>query len=233
MDRHGWRRQDGDVALHREHGDVEWVVFDIGGVLLDWRPELVYAELIPDAAERAWFLAEVCTPEWNLSLDAGRSFEDACAELAMRYPAHERNIHAWKRQADMVAGEIRGTAGLVSALRARGTPLYLLTNMPSHVFHERVDQYDVLRCFDGALVSGDVGLVKPDRRIFELAAARFHLDPSRTLFIDDSPANVAGAAAAGFRTHRFTSAEALREELVAQALLDQEGNMGEGASTRT
>lgn len=69
-------------------------------------------------------------------------------------------------------------------------------------------------------MSGDVGLVKPDRRIFELAATRFHLDPTRTLFIDDSPANVAGASAAGFRTHRFTSAEALKEDLLAHALLD-------------
>lgn len=191
-------------------------------MLLDWRPELVYADLIPDEAERAWFLAEVCTAEWNLSLDAGRSFDDACAELALRYPAHERNIHAWKRQADMVAGEIPGTADLVWALRARGTPLYLLTNMPSHVFRDRFDQYEVLRCFDDALVSGDVGLVKPNREIFELAAARFHLDPSRTLFIDDSSTNVTGAAAAGFRTHRFTSADSLRRELVALALLPQD-----------
>lgn len=110
------------MAPQPKRGDVQWVVFDIGGVLLDWRPELVYAELIPDAAQRTWFLAEVCTPEWNLSLDAGRSFDAACAELATRYPAQERNIHAWKRQADMVAGEIPGTADLVSALRSRGTP---------------------------------------------------------------------------------------------------------------
>ena len=201
---------------------VRNVVFDIGGVLLDWNPRHLYRELIDDPAEIEWFLENVCTSEWNSTLDAGRSFDEACDELAAQHPEHADLVHAWKRQADMVAGEIPGTAETVQQLRVRGVPLYLLTNMPSDVFAARLARYEVLHGFDGAVVSGDHGVLKPTRAIFDLLVASYELDPQETLFIDDSEPNVEGARAAGLQAHHFRGADELRRELTDLGLLDHD-----------
>jgi 2-haloacid dehalogenase len=197
------------------HGveSVTTVVFDIGGVLLDWDPRHLYRDLIPDEETREWFLTEVCTTEFNLSLDAGRPFDEACDELAGRHPDHADLVHAWKRQDDMIAGEVPGTADLVRSLKAAGVPLYLLTNMPSDVFHARRERYDVLREFDGAVVSGEEGVLKPSAEIFEILVSRFGLDPASTLFIDDSEINVRGARAVGLQAHHFVDAATLAPTL--------------------
>jgi len=195
-------------------------VFDIGGVLLEWDPGRVYRPLIPDPVELERFFAEVCTSEWNETLDAGRPFDEAYAELAARFPDQAELIHAWRRQDDMIAGEIADTVRLVGRLRASGRPLYLLTNMPSDVFRIRQARYPVLRQFDGWVVSGDEGVLKPSPEIFEVLTRRFDLDPAETLFIDDAERNVAGAAALGFRTHRFDDAASLERALVELGLLD-------------
>lgn len=192
---------------------VTSVVFDVGGVLLDHDPRRVYRDLIPDAAELEWFLSAVCTPEWNASLDAGRPFDEACSELAGRYPAYAESIYAWKRQDEMVAGEIPGAAAAVRCLRAAGVPLYLLTNMPADVFDARQRRYEVLRLFHGAIVSGRERMLKPEAAIFELLSSRFGLDLSKTLFIDDKQENVDGARAVGLVAERFTGAGPLLKAL--------------------
>ena len=201
---------------------VRNVVFDIGGVLLEWDPRQVYRQLIDDEAEMDRFLAEVMTMEWNLTLDAGRSFDEACDELAARHPQHTDLVHAWKRQDEMIVGEVAGVAALVHELRAQGTPLYLLTNMPADVFDDRLASWAVLQGFDGAIVSGSEKVVKPSREIFELLTTRFGLEPAETLFIDDSEPNVRGAESAGFHAHHFTGADGLQRRLVALGLLDGE-----------
>lgn len=188
---------------------VDAVVFDIGGVLLDWNPRYLYEQLISDPGELDRFLAEVCTMEWNLTLDAGTPFDEGCRRLALEHPEHAELIHAWKRQADMVRGEVAGTRAIVERLHAAGVPLYLLTNMPADVFEERRRTYDVFGYFDGAVVSGIDGVLKPSREIFDLVVARFDLTAERTLFIDDSDRNVRAAAEAGFVVHHFTDAGAL------------------------
>jgi len=189
------------------------VVFDIGGVLLEWDPRLVYGDLVPDPAELEWFLSEVCSPEWNGTLDAGRPIDEACDELAARHPAHAELVHAWKRQDEMVVGEIPGTAELVTELRDEGVPLYLLTNMSADVFRSRRERFGLLRRFDGAVVSGEEGVLKPSQEIFARLRDRYALEPARTLFVDDLEVNVDGARAAGFRAHRFTHAPALATAL--------------------
>lgn len=185
------------------------MIFDIGGVLLDWDPGLVYRDLLPEPGALDRFLAEVCTPEWNATLDAGRPFDEACAELAARHPGQGALIHAWKRQDEMIAGEVPGTAAIVDRLHAGGVPLYLLTNMPAGVFAARRERYPVLQLFDGAVVSGEEGVLKPSPEIFAIVADRYALDPATTLFVDDMEVNVAGARAAGFLAHRFVDAPAL------------------------
>lgn len=192
---------------------VRAVVFDIGGVLLEWDPRLVYRELLPDPADLDRFLAEICTPEWNATLDAGRPFDEACAELAARHPDQAELIHAWKRQNAMIAGEVAGTAELVERLQRAGVPLYLLTNMPTPVFAARRRRYPVLERFDGAVVSGEEGVLKPSAEIFAILRDRYALDPAATLFVDDMEENVAGARAAGYLAHRFVDAPALEAEL--------------------
>jgi 2-haloacid dehalogenase len=193
---------------------VRAVVFDIGGVLLDWDPRLVYQDrLTPAELDR--FRAEVCTDEWNATLDAGRPFDEACAELAARFPDHAELIDAWKRQDEMIAGEIAGTRAIVERLKAAGVPIYLLTNMPAEVFAARRRRYSVLQRFDGAVVSGEEGVLKPSPEIFAILSERYGLVPHATLFVDDLERNVEGARAAGFLAHRFvdpaTLAGALRE----------------------
>jgi 2-haloacid dehalogenase len=199
---------------------VRTVVFDVGGVLLDWDPRHLYRTLVDDEVELERFLAEVCTPAWNAELDAGRPFEEACAELSARHPDLTALIHAWTRQAEMVAGEVAGTAALVERLAHAEVPRYLLTNMPRWVFDERVAAYPVLQRFDGAVVSGDHGFLKPDPAIFRLLVDRFGLVPHETLFIDDSPANVEGAQACGLVAHHFVDAPALEQTLRELGLLD-------------
>jgi len=194
-------------------------VFDIGGVLLAWDPGLVYRDLIPDPAERERFFVEVCTSAWNGELDAGRPFDEACDERAARFPEHAELVHAWRRQDEMIAGEVDGTAAIVDRLRAAGVPLHLLTNMPADVFRDRVERWQVLCRFDGAVVSGEEGVLKPEPAIFRLLTARFGLDPAETLFIDDAEANVDGARAAGFHAHHFVDAPTLEAELIALGLL--------------
>jgi 2-haloacid dehalogenase len=199
---------------------VTSVVFDVGGVLLDWDPRRLYRSLIPDEAELDRFLTDVCSPAFNAELDAGRSFDDACTELAERHPDHAELIHAWKRQDEMVGGEIPGVADLVRRLRLRGVPRYLLTNMPTDVFAARATAFPILGEFQGAVVSGAEGILKPSPAIFALLAARFGLVPAETLFIDDAEVNVAGARAAGYEAHRFVDAATLEAELLRLGLLD-------------
>lgn len=198
---------------------VRAVVFDIGGVLLEWDPGAVYCELIPDPAELEWFLSEVCSPEWNATLDAGRSIEEACEELAALHPGYEAPVHAWKRQDEMIVGEIAGTAELVDRLRDAGVALYLLTNMPVDVFADRLARFPVLGRFDGAVVSGAEGVLKPSAEIFARLRDRYQLDPAATLFVDDLDVNVRGARTVGFLGHRFVDARALRQDLEALGLL--------------
>jgi 2-haloacid dehalogenase len=199
------------------------VVFDIGGVLLDWDPRAVYRQLVDDEAEIDRLLGEVLTMDWNLELDAGRSFDEACAELAARHPDDAELIEAWKRQDEMVVGEIADTGDIVRRLRLAGVPLYLLTNMPQDVFEARLATWSILQGFDGAIVSGGEKVVKPSPAIFELLTTRFDLVPAETLFVDDSVANVRGAEAAGFGIHHFTGAADLEVRLIELGLLDGSG----------
>lgn len=195
-------------------------VFDVGGVLLRWDPNRVYGGLIPDEARRRWFLSEVCSPEWNSTLDAGRPFEEALEELAARHPGLESLIGAWARQDEMIAGEVTGASDLVERLRAAQVPLYLLTNMPADVFAARWDRFELLRRFDGAVVSGQEGVIKPAPEIFQRLLDRFGLKPWECIFIDDAEANVGSASAIGFHVHHFSESRALSGALRRHGLID-------------
>jgi 2-haloacid dehalogenase len=203
------------------------VVFDLGGVLIDWDPRHLYRKLLADEAAVEEFLATVCTPEWNAELDRGRPFAEGVAELVERHPEHAAAIAAYhERWPEMVAGDIPGTVEVLAELRAAGVPLYALTNWSAETFAITRGRFEFLEWFDGLLVSGEERVTKPDPAIFQLLLDRFGLDPTATVFVDDSAANVAAARRLGFDAIRFTGHEELRRELVARRLLPRSAPTG-------
>lgn len=196
------------------------VVFDIGGVLLDWDPRYLYRKLLGDEAAVEWFLTEVCTPEWNREQDRGRPWAEAVAEMSTRFPEQAELIAAYhSRWDEMVAGPIAGTVGLLARLRERGVPCYALTNFSVEMFTRVRRRFEFLDWFDGIVVSGAEGLIKPDPRIYRLLLERFRLDPATTFYVDDQPANVTAARALGMRTHQFTGVADLRAAFTEAGLL--------------
>ena len=196
------------------------VVFDLGGVLIDWDPRYLYRKLLADEAAVEEFLATVCTPEWNAEQDRGRPFAEGVAVLVERFPAHAAAITAYhERWPEMLGGDIGGTVELLAELRAAGVPLYALTNWSSETFGIARERFEFLDWFDGVLVSGEERLIKPDPAIFQLLVDRFGLDPEATFYVDDSAANVAAAGRLGFDAVQFTSPERLRRDLAARRLL--------------
>jgi 2-haloacid dehalogenase len=199
---------------------VKAVVFDLGGVLIDWDPRYLYRKLLDDEAAVEEFLATVCTPEWNAEQDRGRPFAEGVAELVGRHPVHAAAITAYhERWPEMLGGAVGGTVEVLAELRAAGVPVYALTNWSAETFGIARERFEFLEWFDGVLVSGEERMIKPDPAIFRLLLDRFGLDPGATFYIDDSPANVAAADRLGFDALRFTSPAQLRRDLEARGLL--------------
>lgn len=196
-------------------------VFDLGGVLIDWNPRYLYRRLFDgDEAAMERFLAEICNHDWNLEQDAGRPFAEACALLVERHPEQKALIEAYhSRWVEMLAGPIDGTVEILRELKARGTPLYALTNWSAETFPLALERYDFLRWFRGTVVSGTEKLVKPDPRIYRLLLERFGIDPADAVYVDDNPRNAETATALGLHGIHFTGPAALRTALATVALL--------------
>lgn len=180
------------------------MVFDLGGVLVDWSPHHLYRKLLPDDAAIDAFLQEIGLYEALLDLDTGRKpFADWTAELSGRHPARAELIEAYhQRWHETIDGVFPDAVRLVERLKAAGVPLYVLSNWGLETWREAHRHHDLpfLDLFDGIVISGEEGLVKPDAAIFALLSERYGLDPSRAVFIDDTAANVQAAAALGFHT---------------------------------
>jgi len=197
------------------------VVFDLGGVLIDWDPRHLYRKLFAGhEVAMEHFLANVCTHEWNRCQDAGRSFAEGARLLKAEHPEKAELIDAYFARFDeMMPGPIAGSVEILSELCDRGTPLYGLTNFSAETYAPTFERFEFLGWFRGILVSGEVGLIKPDPRIFELLIRRFAIDPRRTVYVDDVEANVIAARPFGIHAIHFTTAASLRAELVAFGLL--------------
>jgi 2-haloacid dehalogenase len=190
------------------------VVFDIGGVLLDWNPRHLYRQLIDDPAELERFLSTVCSMDWHLTHDLGADTEQSCRQLASLHPEQADLIMAWSRRSEeMIAGTLDGTVDLLTELSASGVRCFALSNMESDKYELRRARYAFFDALDGCVISGLEGVMKPDRKIFEILLTRYGLEPSATVFIDDQAANVAAAAVLGVAAIRFTTAAQLRREL--------------------
>jgi len=197
------------------------VIFDLGGVLIDWDPRHLYRKLFADdEPAMEYFLATVCTHEWNRGQDAGRSFAEGARLLKLQHPDKAQLIDAYGARFDeMMPGPIAGTVEILAELRDRGTPLYILSNFSAETFPPALERFDFLHWFRGMIISGEVGVIKPDPRIYEIMLARFAIDPHRAVYIDDVAANAAAARPFGIHGIHFTTPCALREELVSLALL--------------
>ena len=190
------------------------MIFDVGGVLVDWDPRHLYRKVFDDADEMERFLAEVCTWEWHHRHDAGVPFAESIPALSAAFPEHAELIAMWEtRYGEMIPGEIPGTADVVRDLHAGGDRLLLLSNMPSEVWPALTARFDWFSLFEGWVVSGDEKIVKPDPVIYRILIERFDVDPATSVFVDDRQENVAAAAALGFGAVLFTDAESLRRSL--------------------
>jgi 2-haloacid dehalogenase len=197
------------------------VIFDLGGVLIDWDPRHLYRKLFDgDEPAMEHFLATVCTQEWNRGQDAGRLVADAARLLKQRHADKAELIDAFYGRFDeMMAGPISGTVDILAELHARGTPLYLLSNFSAETYPLAWQRFDFLRLFQGIIVSGEVKAIKPAPRIYEILIDRHRLDPHRAVFIDDVPENVDAARRFGIYGIQFVDPAALRAELAGLKLL--------------
>jgi 2-haloacid dehalogenase len=198
------------VTGHR----IDAVVFDLGGVLIDWDPRYLYRRLFTGEQEMELFLAEVCTGEWHQQHDLGVDITQSCRQLAQLQPQHRQLIMAWaERGEEMVAGQLDETVELLAALKAAGMPCYALSNMEPEAYTVRRDRFAFMSWFDGIVISGHEGIAKPDRQIFDVLLDRYGLDPHRCVFIDDSARNIEAARELGMTALLYTSAGQLRQEL--------------------
>ena len=196
-------------------------LFDLGRVVLDWEPKRLYAKIFsdPDACDR--FLRDVCTMAWHTRHDAGASFADNAAPLIAQFPEFEAEIRAWGgRWMEMFDGYVDGVPALIEQLDARSVPLFALSNMPAETWPLMEAHFPLLDRFASVVVSGEIGLVKPDPDIFYYTLGLMgDVSPDEVLFIDDSPQNIAAADALGFQTHHFEGAAGLERTLKAHGLL--------------
>lgn len=197
------------------------IVFDFGGVLLDWNPRHLYRKLFEgdDEAMEA-FLEEIDFYAWNHQQDMGRPFAEGVADLSAQYPHRAPLIAAFAdRWEETLAGPIRQTVDILATLKQKGYPLYGLTNWSAETFHRIRPEHDFLNWFEAIVVSGEVGLAKPDPAIYHVLLEQVKAPSERCLFIDDSLANVATARRLGFKTIHYQAPGQLHGELASRGLL--------------
>ena len=194
---------------------INTLVFDLGGVLIDWNPEYLYSKIIPDEKERKWFLTTVCTPDWNEQQDAGRSLVEATGHLVGKYPEHEAAIRAYyDRWTEMLGGPIRETVEIFRELKFHTQlKLYALTNWSAETFPVALELYDFLHWFDGRLVSGEEKVRKPFPEIYRLLIGRFGIEPAEAIYVDDNIRNVLPARELGFHGIHFRTPALFKKEL--------------------
>jgi 2-haloacid dehalogenase len=198
---------------------VEAVIFDIGNVLMRWQPEAFYDRVIGQARRVALFEA-VDLHKMNEDIDAGALFRETIYDWADRYPAWSAEVRMWyDRWIELASPRIEGCIALQRALRAKGIPVFALTNFGKQSFAEAVLRMDFLQDFDRRYVSGEMGMIKPDPRIYEMVELDCGIAGDRLLFTDDRPDNITAAADRGWRTHQFETWQGWAMRLVAEGLL--------------
>jgi 2-haloacid dehalogenase len=200
----------------------EAVIFDIGNVLIEWQPERYFDGLIGPARRRAMFDA-VDVHAMMVRIDAGAPFAEVVEATARQHPGWAAQIlHLRDRWCDIARPEIPGTVRLLRALRARGVPVFALSNFGAQNFPLSEAQFPVLAEFDRRYISGEMGMVKPDPAIYAAVEADCGIAPGRLFFTDDRADNIAAARARGWLAHRFDGPAGLSQALIEHGVLSAE-----------
>jgi 2-haloacid dehalogenase len=212
--------------MGQTHQTYSSVVFDFGGVLVDWDARYLYRKFFNgDSAALERFLSDVHFMEWNLQQDKGRSFAEGVAELSAQFPHYADLIKAYdQRWEESISGPIQPAVDILRSLKEAGYHLYGMTNWSSEKFYQVRPKYEFFSWFEKIVVSGEVKLIKPDRRIFDLFLAKIDRTAAECVYIDDSAANVVAAAGLGFQAIRFESPGQLKTDLQHLGLLPQNGH---------
>lgn len=200
---------------------IDAIIFDLGGVLIDWNPYYVYDKMFDDEEKKKFFFEHICTPDWNEKQDAGRSLKEATDELLVKHPEWKEYIEAYYgRWEEMLGGPIHDTVEIFKQLKETGKyKLYALTNWSAETFPVALERYEFLHWFDGRVVSGEEKMRKPFPEFYQVLLNRFQLTPEETLFIDDNVRNAKAAEDIGLRTIVFKSPAQLKEELFEHGIL--------------
>lgn len=199
---------------------VKAVIFDLGQVLIQWDPKLLYRKMFEDEKEMEFFLTKVCPPEWNASLDAGYPFADGVKDRIEIYPDYEPYIRAWhERWIETIGGEISGTVEILKQVMARDYRVFALSNWSAETFPIVAHQYEFLNWFEDVVLSGKEKLIKPNPEIYQRLLERANLKPEECIFIDDSLHNVEAARKMGIHAIQFESPEKLSNTLTELDLL--------------
>ena len=193
---------------------IKNIVFDFGGVLVDWNPRYLYDKYFGDAEQSQWFLDNICLYSWNLQMDGGKPFAEGVKELQAEHPEWTEAIGIYHtRWIEMMGGEVPGTADVLRRLKQAGYKIYGLTNWSAETFPMIRDIYPVFQEFDGIVVSGEEHMLKPYAHIYHCLLERYGLQGGESLFIDDNKDNVTAAIEVGMHSVRFTDAENLVQQL--------------------
>lgn len=201
---------------------IDTIIFDLGGVLIDWNPMYVFDEIFAgDEGRKDYFFQNICTHDWNEQQDAGRPLQDATDELLARHPDWETEIRAYYgRWREMLGGPIHGTVDLLKKIKtADNHRLYALTNWSAETFPVALEQFDFLQWFEGIVVSGVEKTRKPFPEFYQILLDRYEVVPERAVFIDDNYRNVAGAEEVGIRGIHFQSVAQLEKALHEKGIL--------------
>lgn len=199
---------------------IKNIIFDYGGVLLDWNPHYLYDGVFGSAEKADWFLKNICTYEWNQQHDKGKPVAEGTQELVDIHPEWEREIRMYYDGfKQMMGGQIPGMEELIRELKREGLRIFGLTNWSDETFSRVRNDYPIISLIEDMVVSGQEKLMKPDPKIFEIAVNRFCVKLDETLFVDDNQANVDAARAFGLNAVQFTGASELRNYFLTESVL--------------
>ena len=196
--------------------NIETIIFDLGGVLIDWNPEYLYKKIFSNDQEMRYFLTHISTKKWNEEQDAGKSLNEATEELSKQYPAYKKEIQAYYgRWEEMLGGPISESVALLERIyQTRKYELYALTNWSNETFPVARQQFPFLNYFKGIVVSGEVKIKKPDPRIYHFILNKYNLISQKTIFIDDSESNIEIAKNLAIHTIHFKDPQQLCKKLI-------------------
>lgn len=200
---------------------INTIIFDLGGVLIDWNPKYLFNKIFKEEAEAEHFLNTICTPEWNEEQDGGRTIKEATETLVKEHPEHEENIRAYyTRWPEMLGGAIAGTVDIFEKLKQSNRyKIYALTNWSAELFGIALERYSCLQWFDGIVVSGTQKTRKPFPEFYNILLTRYNVKAAEAIFIDDNKRNVEAAIKLGIESILFTSANDLKNELEKRNIL--------------